>query len=37
MWKMVSGGKGKLKKGRQQVIKKFSFKTFSNDFVSGIE
>jgi hypothetical protein len=36
MWKIISGEKGKLTQGRQQVISKFSFDKFSEDFVDGI-
>ena len=36
MWKILSGEKSKLNKGRQQVISKFSFDKFSEDFVDGI-
>jgi alpha-1,3/alpha-1,6-mannosyltransferase len=37
MLKVISGEKSKLTKGRQQVINKFSFEKFSEDFVDGIQ
>lgn len=36
MFKVISGEKSRLTKGRQQVINKFSFEKFSEDFVDGI-
>ena len=36
MWKILSGHKKELKKGREQVINKFGFKKFSADFIEGV-
>lgn len=36
MWKVVSGEKKNLNKGRERVIQKFSFEKFSEQFVVGI-
>jgi glycosyltransferase involved in cell wall biosynthesis len=36
MWKILSGEKKNLNKGREQVFGKFSFEKFSSDFVEGI-
>lgn len=37
MWKILSGEKKNLNKGRDQVFGKFSFEKFSIDFIEGIE
>lgn len=36
MWKILSGEKTKLNKGREQVINKFSINKFSANFMDGI-
>lgn len=37
MWKILSGEKKNLNKGREQVFGKFSFEKFRSDFVEGIK
>ena len=36
MYEILSGAKKTLTKGREQVIRKFGFDKFSEDFVEGI-
>ena len=36
MYRILSGDKAKLTKGRTQVINKFGFSKFADDFLTGI-